>query len=111
MNSISMSIAPARLAAIPGYDDQIIRRFTVATTVWALFGFSAGVIVAAQLAFPLLNLGEYFTFGRLRPVHTSGVILASSQGMGLLGFRDRLVWTRLRGEQAWLSRWAGGVVP
>ena len=73
----ALTFSPAaRSHAIPGYNDAIIRRFTVATVLWALFGFSAGVIVAAQLAYPQLNLGEYFTFGRLRPVHTSGVILA-----------------------------------
>ena len=68
--------------AIPGYNEDIVRKFALATIVWSLFGFLAGVVVAAQLAFPELNLGEYFTFGRLRPVHTSGVILAFA-GNGL----------------------------
>jgi cytochrome c oxidase cbb3-type subunit 1 len=34
-------------------------------------------VIAAQLAFPLLNLNfEWTTFGRLRPLHTSAVIFA-----------------------------------
>lgn len=34
-----------------------------------------GVILAAQLYWPILNFdSEYFQFGRLRPLHTSGVI-------------------------------------
>jgi cytochrome c oxidase cbb3-type subunit I/II len=38
-----------------------------------------GVIAAFQLAFPVLNLSDYFphlAFGRLRPVHTNAVIFA-----------------------------------
>jgi cytochrome c oxidase cbb3-type subunit 1 len=59
------------------YDDAILRRFTVATVVWALFGFSAGVVIALQLAYPQLNLDlPWTTFGRLRPLHTSAVVFA-----------------------------------
>jgi cytochrome c oxidase cbb3-type subunit 1 len=40
-------------------------------------GFLVGVVIALQLAFPLLNLDlEWTSFGRLRPVHTSAVIFA-----------------------------------
>jgi cytochrome c oxidase cbb3-type subunit 1 len=35
-----------------------------------------GVYVATLLVFPELNFGEYLTFGRLRPVHTSAAIIA-----------------------------------
>nr|WP_245906286.1 cytochrome-c oxidase, cbb3-type subunit I [Pseudoroseomonas aestuarii] len=49
----------------------------VATLFWGIVGFLVGVVVASQLAFPLLNLDlEWTTFGRLRPVHTSAVIFA-----------------------------------
>jgi len=83
MNMMTLHAPIVAAPAIPNYNEAIVRRFTVATVVWALFGFLAGVVVAAQLAFPHLNFGEYFTFGRLRPVHTSGVILAFA-GNGLL---------------------------
>jgi len=59
------------------YDDRLIRYGTIATAFWGIVGFLVGLVVAAQLAFPALNLGfEYTTFGRLRPLHTSAVIFA-----------------------------------
>ena len=59
------------------YMDSVIRAGVIATTFWGLAGFLVGVVIAFQLAFPVLNLGlEYTTFGRLRPLHTSAVIFA-----------------------------------
>jgi cytochrome c oxidase cbb3-type subunit I/II len=58
------------------YDDKIVRMFAVATVVWALVGMLVGVIIAAQLAYWPLNLSSWFTFGRLRPLHTNAVIFA-----------------------------------
>ncbi|MFN7174295.1 MAG: cytochrome-c oxidase, cbb3-type subunit I [Thermaurantiacus tibetensis] len=60
-----------------GYADDVIRAGAIATVFWAVVGLFAGVFIAAQLAFPVLNLGlEYTSFGRLRPLHTSAVIFA-----------------------------------
>ncbi|MGE5538783.1 MAG: cytochrome-c oxidase, cbb3-type subunit I [Gemmatimonas sp.] len=60
-----------------GYNDAVVRAGVVATVFWGLVGFSAGVFIAFQLAYPELNLGlPWTTFGRLRPVHTSAVIFA-----------------------------------
>jgi len=54
-----------------------IRAFAIATAFWGVVGFLMGVVIAAQLAWPLLNLDlPWTTFGRLRPVHTSAVIFA-----------------------------------
>ncbi len=65
------------IGAMAGYNEKVIRQFTVATVFWGVVGFAAGVFIALQLAFPVLNLGlEWFSFGRLRPVHTSAVIFA-----------------------------------
>ncbi|MBP6380454.1 MAG: cytochrome-c oxidase, cbb3-type subunit I [Sphingorhabdus sp.] len=59
------------------YDDDLIRLGVIATIFWGLAGFLAGLYIALQLAFPVLNLNfEYTTFGRLRPLHTSAVIFA-----------------------------------
>jgi len=59
------------------YDDDVIRWGVIATVFWAVVGFLAGLFIALQLAFPILNLGsEYTSFGRLRPLHTSAVIFA-----------------------------------
>ncbi|MCC7320011.1 MAG: cytochrome-c oxidase, cbb3-type subunit I [Rubellimicrobium sp.] len=45
------------------------------TLVWAMIGMLAGVWVAALLYWPELNLPWAATsFGRLRPVHTTGII-------------------------------------
>ena len=59
------------------YDDDPIRWGVIATMFWGVAGFAAGLYIALQLAFPVLNLGlEYTSFGRLRPLHTSAVIFA-----------------------------------
>ncbi|HEY5944885.1 MAG TPA: cytochrome-c oxidase, cbb3-type subunit I [Kofleriaceae bacterium] len=58
------------------YDDAIVRRFVLATMVWGGVGMLVGLWCALQLALPDLNFGPYFTFGRLRPLHTNAVIFA-----------------------------------
>jgi cytochrome c oxidase cbb3-type subunit I/II len=58
------------------YDDAIVRKFVAATLLWGLVGMLVGLIIALQLSFPSLNLHEYFSFGRLRPLHTNAVIFA-----------------------------------
>ena len=61
----------------PKYDEDVIKLFVIATTFWGVVAFLVGVVIALQLAFPLLNLGlEWTSFGRLRPVHTSAAIFA-----------------------------------
>ncbi|PLK24354.1 cytochrome-c oxidase, cbb3-type subunit I [Novosphingobium sp. TH158] len=59
------------------YYDDVIRWGVIATVFWGMAGFAAGLFIALQLAFPVLNLDlEWTTFGRLRPLHTSAVIFA-----------------------------------
>ncbi len=58
------------------YDDDPIRWGILATVFWSIVGFVAGLIIALQLAYPVLNLEPYLNFGRLRPLHTSAVIFA-----------------------------------
>ena len=60
----------------PNYNDDIVKKFTLATIFWGIVGFLAGIFIAAQMAFPDLNIEPYLNFGRLRPVHTSAVIFA-----------------------------------
>ncbi|MDS4010236.1 MAG: cytochrome-c oxidase, cbb3-type subunit I [Defluviicoccus sp.] len=72
-----MTAAAAVPPAAIAYEDDCIRKFTIATVFWGVVGFLVGVIIALQLAFPVLNLDlPWTTFGRLRPVHTSAVIFA-----------------------------------
>ena len=59
------------------YNYKVVRQFAVMTVVWGLIGMLVGVLIAAQLVWPELNLGlEYSSFGRLRPLHTNAVIFA-----------------------------------
>lgn len=59
------------------YDDAIVRMFVTATIVWGLAATLVGVIVAIFLVLPQLTGGlPWFTFGRLRPVHTNAAIFA-----------------------------------
>ncbi len=73
----------AALAATSGanvsiqYNEAFVRKFVIATIFWGVVGMLVGVVIAFQLAFPVLNLDlPWTTFGRLRPVHTSAVIFA-----------------------------------
>ncbi len=59
------------------YMDDVVRAGVIATVFWGVVGFTMGVYVASELAFPFLNMDFPLTnFGRLRPVHTSAVIFA-----------------------------------
>jgi len=63
--------------SIPTYSDKVVRQFAVMTVVWGLVGMLVGVIIAAQLLWPALNFDlPWFTYSRLRPLHTNAVIFA-----------------------------------
>jgi cytochrome c oxidase cbb3-type subunit 1 len=59
------------------YNYGVVRQFTIATIVWGVVGMAVGVWIAAQLAWPQLNFDiPWLSYGRLRPLHTNGVIFA-----------------------------------
>jgi len=58
------------------YDNRIVKNFAYATVIWGVVGMLAGLWVALQLVFPSLNITQYGSFGRLRPLHTNAVIFA-----------------------------------
>jgi cytochrome c oxidase cbb3-type subunit 1 len=59
------------------YNYKVVRQFSIMTIVWGLVGMAVGVLIAAQLAWPVLNFDlPWLTFGRLRPLHTNAVIFA-----------------------------------
>jgi cytochrome c oxidase cbb3-type subunit 1 len=59
------------------YNDSVVRWFAIASVVYGVVGMLVGVIIAAQLTWPELNMGiEWLSFGRLRPLHTNAVIFA-----------------------------------
>jgi cytochrome c oxidase cbb3-type subunit 1 len=86
------------------YNDKVVRQFAVMTVIWGIVGMLVGVIIAAQLVWPELNLGPGCTFGRLRPLHTNAVIFA---------FGGAPVCNVLLVRSAYLSRplWGGPLVP
>ena len=72
--------AASRVGIESEYMDGVIRAGVIATAFWGVIGFLVGVVIAAQLAWPSLNLSDlahgYLNFGKLRPLHTSAVIFA-----------------------------------
>ncbi|QQR86688.1 MAG: cytochrome-c oxidase, cbb3-type subunit I [Flavobacteriales bacterium] len=74
------------------YDNRIVKNFLFITVLWGVVGMLVGLIIATQMVAqntppdawyywivrPFTWLGEqqWFTFGRLRPLHTNAVIFA-----------------------------------
>jgi cytochrome c oxidase cbb3-type subunit 1 len=64
--------SPERLSE---YYDAPTRVGLILTLIWGIVGMAAGVWVAALLAWPDMTFDvAWLSFGRLRPIHTSGVI-------------------------------------
>jgi cytochrome c oxidase cbb3-type subunit I/II len=91
------------------YDDKITRMFVLATVIWGVVGMLVGVIIALQLAWPAANIGEYFTFGRLRPLHTNAVIFAFAGNAifaAVYHSSQRLLKTRMFSDaMSWFHFW------
>jgi cytochrome c oxidase cbb3-type subunit I/II len=98
-NSVALAEAPADVETRRiVYNDSIARWFIGASVGWGLVGMLVGVVVALQLAWWPANLAPYFTFGRLRPLHTNAVIFAfvgNSLFAGIYYSTQRLVKARL----------------
>jgi cytochrome c oxidase cbb3-type subunit I/II len=80
------------------YDNQIVKWFLIATVLWGAVAFLVGVLIAFALYFPGMNIGEYFTFGRIRPIHTNAAIFAfvgNAMFMGVYYSLQRLCKTRM----------------
>lgn len=100
-------------AAAPGgvdYNDGVIRAGVIASVFWGLAGFVVGLVLALQLAFPVLNFDtSWINFGRLRPLHTSAVIFAFGGNVLIMtSFYcvQRTCRARLAGELApWFVFW------
>jgi len=86
------------------YNDKVVRQFAVMTVIWGIVGMLVGVIIAAQLVWPELNIG-FLHFGRLRPLHTNAVIFAFG-GSALFATS---YWTVQRTSHVRL--WGGPLVP
>ncbi len=67
------------------YNDKVVLQFSVMTVIWGVIGMLVGVLIAAQLMWPALNFDlAWFSYGRLRPLHTNAVIFAFG-GCALFG--------------------------
>ena len=58
------------------YNYKVVRQFAIMTVIWGIVGMLVGVVIAAQLVWPELNLTAWLSYGRLRPLHTNAVIFA-----------------------------------
>ena len=92
-------------ASAINYNDAVIKAGVIATTFWGVVGFTVGLVIALQLAFPVLNFDLPWTnFGRLRPLHTSAVIFAFG-GNALMMTSFHVV------QRTCQARLAGGFAP
>lgn len=92
---------------LDGYADGVIRAGVIATMFWAAIGMTVGVLIACQLAWPRLFYfpeAGWLNFGRLRPLHTSGVIFAFG-GNALICTSFWVV------QRTCKARLAGGIAP
>jgi cytochrome c oxidase cbb3-type subunit I/II len=84
------------------YDDEIVKKFVMATLVWGAVALLLGVFIASQLADWRLNFGiSWLTFGRLRPLHTNAAIFAfAGNGIfaGIYYSTQRLLKTRMASD-------------
>ena len=91
------------------YDNKITRAFGMASFIWGVVGMLVGIIIAFQLIYPELNYGPWFTFGRLRPLHTNAVIFAfvgNGLFMGIYYSLQRLLKARMWNDRlSWIHFW------
>lgn len=64
------------------YDYQTVKGFIVSSIFWGVVGILIGLWISVQMWQPAANIQPYFTFGRLRVVHTNG--LAFGLGVGAI---------------------------
>ncbi|MGF1531018.1 MAG: cytochrome-c oxidase, cbb3-type subunit I [Puniceicoccaceae bacterium] len=92
------------------YDDRLVRFFLVASIFWGLVGMLVGVLIAFQLNFHQLNFDlSFFSFGRLRPLHTNAAIFAFVGNMMFAGIyysTQRLCKCRTASDTlGWIHFW------
>jgi cytochrome c oxidase cbb3-type subunit 1 len=69
-------LPPQEINGVPNYNLGPIKFLSFMAMFWGIAGFSAGLYIALELAFPGLNVAQWVNFGRLRPLHTSAVVFA-----------------------------------
>ncbi len=61
-------------------DSKIVMGYIYSSLFWGVIGLLIGLLISIQMWDPAFNFGEFFTFGRLRTVHTN--VLAYGLGIG-----------------------------
>lgn len=57
------------------YHDDVVLRLIQFSIFWAIVAMAAGVYLSAELIWPALDFSQpWLSFGRLRPLHTNGII-------------------------------------
>ncbi|ADU66861.1 cbb3-type cytochrome c oxidase subunit I [Desulfurispirillum indicum] len=59
----------------PAYNYDIVRSYTHWSILWGVVAILVGILISFQFVLPQLNFAPYFTYGRLRPIHTNGALL------------------------------------
>lgn len=100
------------------YDNKIVRAFGYASFIFGVVGMLVGIIIAIDLIYPALNLSQlsipYFSFGRLRPLHTNAVIFAfvgNGIFMGVYYSLQRLLKARMFSDTlSWIHFWGWQII-
>lgn len=96
------------------YDNKIVKAFIIATVIFGIVGMTVGLLAAIQLFYPLFNfsdsaVGQYVSFGRIRPLHTNAVIFAfvgNAMFAGVYYSMQRLLKARLFSDAlSWVHFW------
>jgi cytochrome c oxidase cbb3-type subunit I/II len=96
------------------YDNKIVKAFIIATVIFGIVGMTVGLLAAIQLFYPIFNfsdsaIGQYASFGRIRPLHTNAVIFAfvgNAMFAGVYYSMQRLLKTRLFSDAlSWTHFW------
>ncbi len=57
-----------------GQSHSVVKGFTFSAVFWLIVGLLVGLWIAAEMFYPALNLTPWLSFGRLRVVHTNGLV-------------------------------------
>ena len=94
------------------YHDKVVIRLIQFSVIWAVLGMVVGVYLSAELLWPGIDFGQFWlSFGRLRPLHTNGIIF----GFGVSALMATAFYSVQRTchvqlfapKLAWFWSWAG----
>ncbi|UFS71111.1 cbb3-type cytochrome c oxidase subunit I [Geomonas sp. RF6] len=81
------------------YADDVVKGFIISSIVWGAVTVLLGVLIALQLSHPQFNIPPYFSYGRLRPIHTNAGIFGWGVGSFMAFFL--YITQRLAKKRLW----------